>query len=175
MPRISYAQEGTEAEGATEVYASLKAGFGMVPNLVKLVGHSGPVTQAMGTVLDVYFNRLALDARLREIAYLTVTRLNECPYCTGHHTMFAQKAGMSEEEMALLGESGLSSPLFTPAEKAVIRFALETTKHVKASDESLMALKKAFTLPQVVEIAFVVASANFIQRIGKNFDAELEM
>ena len=175
MPRIAYAHEGTEAEGAKMVYANLKAEFSMVPNVVKLLGHSGPATQAMGAVLDMYFNHLALDARIREIAYLTVARFNECPYCIGHHTMFAQKAGLSEVEIALLGEAGLNSPQFTKDEQAVIRFALETTKNVRASDEAISVLQEAFTLPQIAEIAFVVAAGNFIQRIGKNFDAELEM
>jgi hypothetical protein len=45
---------------------------------------------------------------------------------------------------------------------------------VAASDEALAVLQKAFPLSQVVEIAFVVATANFIQRIGKNFGVELE-
>ena len=175
MPKITYAHEGTEAEGATEVYAKLTSGFGMVPNVVKLLGHSGPATQAMGAILDVYFNSLSITPRIREIAYLTVARFNACSYCIGHHTMFGKQAGLSDEEMALLGEQGMQSPKFPEMERAVIRFALETTRDVAASDKAVIALTRAFPLSQVAEIAFVVAAGNFIQRIGKNFGAELEM
>ena len=174
MPRIPYAEKGTEAEGATAVYAKLEAEFGFVPNLLKVLGHSGPATQAMGAVLDNLFHHLSLTPRIREMAYLTVARYNQCAYCVGHHSFFAKQAGMTDEEIALLGESGLSSAQFSESEQAVVRFALETTKNVSASDEAITGLQKAFPLNQIVEIAFVVAAANFIQRIGKNLGVELE-
>ncbi len=174
MPKIHYAEKGTEAEGATPVYAQLESEFGFVPNILKVLGHSGPATQAMGAILDNLFHHLSLTPRIREMAYLTVARYNQCTYCVGHHSFFAKQAGMTDEEIALLGEAGLSSAGFSEGEKAVIRFALETTKNVAASDEAQAELQKAFSLNQVVEIAFVVATANFIQRIGKNFGVELE-
>ena len=174
MPRIPYAEKGTEAEGATDVYAQLEAEFGFVPNLLKVLGHSGPATQAMGGILDKLFHHLSLTPRIREMAYLTVARHNQCTYCVGHHSFFAKQSGMTDEEIALLGESGLTSTLFSEGEQAVIQFALETTKNVAATDEAHTALQKVFPTNQVVEIAFVVATANFIQRIGKNFGIELE-
>lgn len=175
MPRIKYAQEGSEAHDATPVYQQMKKGFGMVPNIVKLVGHSGPVTRAVGAVLNTYFNELQLQPRIREMAYLTVARLNNCQYCQGHHTGMAKQAGMSDEEIALLGPNGFSDSRLGAKEQAVIRFAYETTRDVAASDEAVEALKKHFSLAEIAEIAFVVAAGNFIQRIGKNFGAELEM
>ena len=174
MPKIPYAEKGSEAKGATPVYAQLEAEFGFVPNLLKVLGHSGPATQAMGAVLDNFFHHLSLTPRIREMAYLTVARHNQCTYCVGHHSFFAKQAGMTDEEIALLGESGLSSAEFSDEEKAVIRFALETTKNVSASDDAHAELRKAFPINQIVEIAYVVATANFIQRIGKNFNIEIE-
>ena len=174
MPRIPYAEEGTEAKEATPVYANLKASFGFVPNLLKVLGHSGPATQALGGLLVNYFHHLSLTARLREIAYLTVARSNECAYCIGHHTLIARQAEVSDEEIALLGESGFTNEKFSAAERVVIRFAYETTKYVVASDNTLDELQKHYNPTQIAEIAFVVATANFIQRIGKNFGIELE-
>ena len=174
MPRIPYAEKGTEAKEATAVYTQLEAEFGFVPNLLKVLGHSGPATQAMGVILDNLFHHLSLAPRIREMAYLTVAKYNQCAYCVGHHSFFGKQAGMTDDEIALLGESGLTSAGFSDGEKAVIRFALETTKNVTASDEAHAELQKAFPINQVVEIAFVVATANFIQRIGKNFGVELE-
>ncbi len=174
MPRIPYAEKGTEAEEATAVYAQVEVEFGFVPNLLKVLGHSGPATQAMGAMLDNLFHHLSLTPRIREMAYLTVAKFNQCAYCVGHHSFFGKQAGMTDEEIALLGESGLTSSGFSEGEKAVIRFALETTKNIAASDDTHTELQKAFPLNQVVEIAYVVATANFIQRIGKNFGIELE-
>ncbi len=172
MPRIPYADNGSEAEGATAVYAQLETEFGFVPNLLKVLGHSGPATQVMGAILDNLFHHLSITLRIREMAYLTVARHNQCAYCVGHHSFFAKRAGMTDEEITLLGEAGITSAHFSEGERAVIRFALETTKNVAASEEAHAQLQKAFPTTQVVEIAFVVATANFIQRIGKNFGIE---
>ena len=174
MPRIPYAEEGKQAEGATPVYQTLKERFNMVPNVVKVLGHSGPATQAIGNVLDTLFNRLTISGRVKEIAYLTVARENNCSYCQGHHTMFAKQAGMTQEEIDQLGDHGLDGNILSDSEKAVVKFALETTRQVKSSDEALDDLKNHFSNEEIAEIAVTVASSNYIQRIGKNFDVELE-
>ncbi|MDX6770177.1 MAG: carboxymuconolactone decarboxylase family protein [Elusimicrobiota bacterium] len=175
MPRTTYAHEGQEAPEATPVYQNLKKGFGMVPNVVKLLGHSGPATQALGAVLDVYFNKLSLAPRVREIAYLTVARANGCAYCQGHHVPMGKAAGLTDAQIAQLGPEGFESPEFVEAERAVIRFAYETTKQVAASDAALDGLKKAYSAKEIAELTFVAAAGNFIQRVGKNLGAELEM
>jgi len=45
---------------------------------------------------------------------------------------------------------------------------------VKASDEAMADLKTHFSNQAIAEITFVVASGNFIQRVGKNLGVELE-
>ncbi|PIQ66808.1 MAG: hypothetical protein CO184_01310 [Candidatus Zambryskibacteria bacterium CG_4_9_14_3_um_filter_40_16] len=175
MTRIPYAEEGQEAKGATPVYEKLKGEFKMVPNLVKLVGHSGPATEVMGILLDTYYNKLSLDPKIREVAYLTATHYNKCPYCTVHHSAAGKRAGLTNEQISLTSEEGLSSEVFSEKEKAVIRYSWETTRDVSASDEAIEGLKKNFSLEEISEIAFTVSMANFIQRIGKNFGAEVEM
>ena len=174
MARIPYAEKGQEAEGATPVYQQMEQGLGLVPNVVKLLGHSGPATQAMGTLLDVYFNQLAISAKLREIAYLTVARYNGCAYCQGHHVPAAKQAGLNDSQIDQLDESGFDSGDFSEPERAVIRFAYETTRDVKCSDEAMAALASHFNNQEIAEIAYVVSCANFIQRIGKNLNVELE-
>ena len=174
MARIPYAEKGQEAQGATPVYQQMEQGMGLVPNVVKLVGHSGPVTQAMGTSLDVYFNQLSIDPKLRELAYLTVAKYNGCAYCQGHHVPAGKQAGLTDAQIEQLNESGFNSGDFSDAERAVIRFAYETTRDVKASDEAMDAVKAHYDNQQIAEITFVVACANFIQRVGKNLGVELE-
>ena len=174
MPRIPYAEKGQEAEGATPIYHQMEQGMGVVPNVLKLLGHSGPATQAMGTMLDVYFNQLSITPRIREIAYLTVARLNGCAYCQGHHVPAARQAGLLDSQIEELDESGFDSGDFSDPERAVIRFAYETTRDVKCSDEAMNELNKHFSNQQVAEITYVVACGNFIQRVGRNLDVDLE-
>jgi len=174
MPRIPYAEPGTEAEGATPVYQELEKSFGRVPNLVQLLGHSGPATQALGTVMRIYFQDLSISPRIRELAYLTVARHNGCTYCQSHHRPMAVQAGVPEAKLEKLGPEGFDSEDLDEAERAVVRFAWETSHDVVASDEAVEALRRHFSNTEIAEIAFAVASGNFIQRIGRNFGVELE-
>lgn len=174
MPRLAYAERGQEAEGAKPVYDQLEKDMGLVPNIVKLLGRSGPATQTLGRMLEAYFKELSIDPKLREMAYLTVARHNGCAYCQGHHVPLGRKAGLSEAQIEELDPSGFESDSFTPAERALIRFAYETSRDVEASDAAYEALSSHYGPEEITEIAFVVATANFIQRIGKNLGAELE-
>ncbi len=174
MPRIPYAEEGHEAEGARPFYAAIKEKFGMVPNLVKLVGHSGPATEGLVGLLDVYFSKLTLPVRIREIAYLTAAKANGCAYCTAHHTGIAKKADLTDDQIASLSDVTSARANLTASEAAVVQFAVETTRLVVASEAAHAALREHFSVPMITEIAFVVASANMIQRIGRNFGVTLE-
>jgi len=176
MPRIPYAQPGEENEEATPVYQEIGKSLDGVPNLLKLVGHSGAATRGLGTLLRIYFGELSIPTRLREIAYLTAARHNGCDYCQGHHVPLARQAGLDDAQIERLGPKGFEgqSEGLTDEERAVARFSWETSRDVRASDEAFQALESHYSPLEIAEIAFVVASANFIQRIGRNLDVELE-
>lgn len=174
MPKIAYAHEGQEVPGASPFYAAIKQQFGMVPNVVKLLGHSGPATGALVGLLDVDFARLTLPVRLREIAYLAAAKTNGCAYCQGHHTPLAKKAGLTDVQIASLGDADEAAKVLERAEAAAVRFSIETTRHVVASDAAHSGLREHFAPALIAELAVVVAGANFIQRIGRNFGVELE-
>jgi uncharacterized peroxidase-related enzyme len=174
MPRIPYAEKGQQAEGATATYEQIEKSFGMVPNVVKLLGHSGAATQGMGELLRVYFGELSLSPRIREVAYVTVAKHNGCAYCQGHHVPMLQNAGMGDDQIEVLGEAGFNSERLSAEERAVVRFAWETSHHVKASDAAFEELQKHYDTAQIAELTFVVAMANFVQRVGRNLEVELE-
>ena len=174
MPRTLYATPGTEAPGATPVYEGLKAQMGMVPNVVQLLGHSGPAANGLAGVLDTLFNQLEVDPKLRELAYLVVAKTNQWPYCTGHHTMFASQAGWSDDEIVRIGPGAGTDTIFGPKGQAVAQFAEEVTRNVTASDEAVAAITEQLSPTEVADITFTVAAANLVQRIGKNLGAELE-
>lgn len=174
MPRIPYAEEGQETEGARAVYEAMAGSLRQVPNLVKLLGHSGAATRGLGAVLRTYFEELAIPTDVREIACLTAAHHNGCAYCQAHHEPLARKAGVDPAEIEALDREGLESGALDEPRRAVARFALETTRDVVASDAALDDLKKHLETAQIAEIAFVVGAANMIQRIGRNLGVELE-
>ena len=102
MSRITYVEKAQTSQPAQKVYDQMEQAMGMVPNIVKVVGHSSAATQAMGSVLAQYFSQLSIDVQTREIAYLTVARINGCAYCQGHHEPLAQQQGLTDQQVAHL-------------------------------------------------------------------------
>ena len=114
MPRIPYAEKGTEAEGATVVYAQVRSRIWLCSQFTESAGTFRTRDTSHGRRLGQSLSSFVVSPpRIREMAYLTVARHNQCAYCVGHHTFFAKQAGMTDEEIALLGESGVTRhPLF---------------------------------------------------------------
>src|SRR5260370_28337503 len=90
----------------------------------------------------------AVDRRIKELVYLSVSFANECAYCSASHSASAKKAGITEEELTAL-RTEQDAP-FSP-ERAAIAYARELTRTADASD-TRDALSEHFSSEQIVEI-----------------------
>lgn len=109
----------------------------------------------------------SVDRRTKELAYLTVSMTNECPYCTEAHKPTARKVGISDEEMRAIETQQYQG--FSEPERAVIQYARELTSEADANKTS-DALIRSFNDEQAVEITLVVAMANFTNRLNNGLD-----
>src|SRR6185312_12523427 len=82
-----------------------------------------------------------LDPKLRELAYLKTSQLNQCKYCQHYHGGAARKVGISEAQLEALGNYEQSSA-FSDVEKLVLRFAEQWTRQGKADAEVVSALSQ---------------------------------
>lgn len=67
--------------------------FGFVPNLLKGIAAS-PNALETYMQIDEMFESTSLSPEERQIVLLTVSRLNECEYCTSVHSMLAEKTDL---------------------------------------------------------------------------------
>ena len=83
--------------------------------------------------------------------------------------------GVTDEQIAALTFYE-RSPLFDEKEKAVILFADRVTRAASTMrDADLEALRKWFSEDQIVEMALVVAVANFTNRMNDALKAEPDL
>ena len=88
-----------EATGKTkELFNSVKAKIGTVPNAIKLLAHSPTGLQG---VLQFYgaLSGGTLDAATRERIALAVANVNGCDYCNASHTAIAKSLKLSDDEI----------------------------------------------------------------------------
>ena len=170
MPRIQPVQV-TEAQGKSkQLLESVQKALGMVPNMLKTLGHSPAAlsaylnfSQALGT---------ALNPALREQLSLAIAGANSCNYCASAHTTLGGKAGLDEAEMMnnLLGESADTQT------RAALRFAQSViSKRGLVSDQDIKDVRSAgFGDPQIVEIISVVALNIFTNYLNHVADTEID-
>jgi uncharacterized peroxidase-related enzyme len=155
MSRITIPTVETSAIAAKPFLAAVQAQLGMVPNLMKLIGHS-PAALEGYLALSGALGKGKLNVPLREQIALAVAEHNGCDYCLSAHSYLGEHVARlsgAQISMARLGESA------NPGTQAALTFAgkvLESKGHV--SDADLAALHAAgFGDAEAVEIVVNVA------------------
>src|SRR6056297_709891 len=114
-----------EAEGsAAENLKQIKDRFGMIPNIFAVMAHHPPTLDGFSKLFEAIHEDL--PPRLREIAYLKASTINDCEYCSTHHRKNAQEAGVSEEEIDAIVSGKDES--FEETEQLVLQFADQLTR-----------------------------------------------
>lgn len=124
--------------------------------------HSPHIADGWNSFLGAIRTKSSLADDLREIAICRVAVCNEAAYEWMHHAPLAVKAGVGEEALKVLAEKDLSfgggeeSSGLNEKQWAVLRYADESTRVVKVSDETFGIMKKLFSDQEIVEITATV-------------------
>ena len=121
----------------------------------------------MGNAL---LHRCELDPTLRELAILRVGRLSRAAYEVFQHERIAREVGVTDDKIAALRDATIEAPAFSDNEKAVLRFADDVVRNVKASDKTLKAVEAFLTPGALVEltltIGYYMMVCRFLETIG---------
>lgn len=149
-----------------ETFEKLSSRAGKVPNIFAAMAHRPAV---LNTFLPLYANIVnqgTVEAKYKELAYLRVSMINGCEYCTRAHIASSKRAGVTAEQVAAL-PFYLRSPLFDEKEKATILHADRVTRGaagIRATQ--LQELSKFYDEGQIVELTLVICIANFTNRFN---------
>jgi uncharacterized peroxidase-related enzyme len=155
---------------ARALFDAVQAKAKMVPNIFRIMGHAPRVLEhTLGMDEAIKHD---LDPKLRELAYLTASRINHCGYCEHYHKMFARQAGLNDTQIQKVGLA-LDETVYSELERLVIRFADEWTRQGKASAEVVTSLEKKLSPTQLVVLAATVGLANWTNRFNETFGVQL--
>lgn len=167
MARLSYVEKESATPEQEKILSQLTQKSGKIANIWKLWSHS-PLT--LETFMTFYKTLMkgSLDGKLRELAYIKTSLLNDCAYCAEAHKGVARKIGLTDQQMQEINNYESSSS-FSPAEKLVLKYAEELTRTAKTSDGLLQELKKHLSEEQLVELNLTVGTANLTNRFNMSF------
>ena len=81
---------------------------------------------------------------------------------------------LAEEKIAALRDATIESPAFTDNEKAVLRFADDVVRNVKASDKNLKAVQAFLSPGAVIELTLTVGYYMMVCRLLETTGVEGE-
>jgi alkylhydroperoxidase family enzyme len=114
-----------------------------------------------------------IEARLRELAILTVALATGATYEFNHHWNSALEAGLRREQLEQLADAE-TSDAFDERERAIIRYAREATLSLNVSDKTWSALRRHFSVRETMDVVMAVAWYNAVARILLPMEIELE-
>jgi uncharacterized peroxidase-related enzyme len=155
MSRISIPSVDQSAAASRPLLAAVQQQLGMVPNLMKLAGHS-PAALEGYLSLNGALAKGKLSAQLREQIALTIAEYNGCEYCLSAHTYLGRNVAKLSLEDIETARAGHAEDAKTDA---ALRFAPRIAQsRGRVSDTDLAALRAAgFDEAGVVEIVVTVA------------------
>jgi uncharacterized peroxidase-related enzyme len=72
--------------------------IGFLPNVFKVLAHA-PAVLASYLQNSAALSKTSLSATEKEAIYLATSQVNGCDYCLAAHTVFAGKAGLTQQEI----------------------------------------------------------------------------
>ena len=88
--------------------------------------------------------------------------------------MLGRSAGISEEQLAHLGDDRLPDGLFEESEAAIVRYAQLSTRAIRIDDETYGALAAFFSTQQIMDICLTVGLSNMVNRFHATFLTDLD-
>ncbi len=123
--------------------------------------------RALDLLLSTKKHLNSIDASLKALVEIRVSQINGCAYCVDLHTTEARELGEDQQKLDCLSVWKESS-LFTEVEIAALDWAEIVTNISLASDidGKLESLLKHYTEPEIVDLTFIVAVMNGLNRLA---------
>jgi uncharacterized peroxidase-related enzyme len=155
----------TAAQGELhDLYTAVTQTFGAVPNFIQAMGNSPAF---LGGFLGLYggLSKGSIEAATAERIALAIAQTNTCHYCVSAHTVLAQGAGLSADEISA-ARHGTSADVKAAAAVQFARAVLDNKGQVTAAEVD--AVRHAgYNDGQIAEIIGHVGLNTLLNYFGK--------
>lgn len=147
------------------VYYFTRKRIGKVITPLKITAARMPVAFGMFSgKISQLDKKLSLSPEQTMLVREQVARINVCLFCIDIGRAFTIQQSLNQDKFDAL-EHYATSPLFTPADRAMLDFVSKLTRERQMDRETFDKLKPHFTERQICEIAWVV-STEFYYNMG---------
>ncbi|MDX6684143.1 MAG: hypothetical protein QOF86_271 [Baekduia sp.] len=174
MARVPYPERGDYPAAYLDAYDRMLRERGDPPlNVFAALANMANLVDPLLTFTAEMREGAVIEARLRELAILTVALATGATYEFDHHWNPALDAGLRREQLEDLAGAE-TSDVFDDRERSIVRYAREATLSLKVSDDTWDGLRRHFSLRETMDVVMAVAWYNAVARILLPLEIETE-
>jgi AhpD family alkylhydroperoxidase len=163
MARITYADE-TADPAIAALAAQIRAERdGRIPNIYRMLMNSPPIAQGWLNLLTAVRHQSTLAGKYRELVIIRIAVINGADYERDFHVPIARKEGMTEAQIAAIGDWESSAEFDEPS-RAVLAYTDAMTRDVHVSDAVFAPVKQHFDARTITDLTATVAAYNLVSR-----------
>jgi alkylhydroperoxidase family enzyme len=163
-----------EVENATGKHAEFLGKLKPHLNIFRMLANSESGLKGFVRMGNALLYRCELDPQLRELAIVRVGRLSRAAYEVFQHERIAREVGVTDDKIAALRDATIEAAVFSEHEKAVLRFADDVVRNVKASDKTLKAVQAFLSPGAVIELTLTIGYYMMVCRLLETTGVEGE-
>ena len=170
VPGVSIDQLPAELQ---PLYAAFSGTYGNFGNQVRVMAHSPAALRHICGLMMEWREQGNLPRRAVEVAVVTVSHLNRCPYCVAHHGPVLLDLGLTPEAI-----DGILEPVphgFEPLDVLVRDYArLVIERPWGIRDRVFEDLRGTFSDAQIVELTLRISLCNLFNQLNEAMQIEPE-
>lgn len=170
MARLPYVDLATAPDHVRELLEKLPAQL----NIFRMVANSETTFRPFLGLGTAILASRTFDPKLRELVILQVGKISRGAYEWIQHVPIARACGATNEQILALEQGNLDAGCFDGQEKAVLRFATDACRNVKASKETFNAAAKHLSPGQIVELLMIVGFYRTVAVLTESTDIEID-
>jgi uncharacterized peroxidase-related enzyme len=145
-----------------------------VPNSLYTMSRRPEIMRTLSDLITAIWRTGTVPPGLKPLIGMIASRAAGCRYCQAHEAVDAQMRGVDEQKIAAIWEFE-TSPLFTDAERAALRFARDASVLPNGvTREHFDELREHWDEGEIVEILAVISIFGFLNRWNDSMATELE-
>ena len=142
---------------------------GKLLNLDRMLLNSPAYAQGWNAILGAVRGKLAVPAKLREIAIMSIGVLNKADYEWFQHEGEFLKAGGTREQLAALKNPTAAlndSKHFDEAERAALALTYDMTRNIDVKPATMKRIRAVLPDQQVIELIGTISTYNMVSRFA---------
>lgn len=175
MAIVELLDEHEVPQEVRQLFDAVRSEYGFVPNILRAMAHCPDLLTVFVPLWAQVYQSPTIGPRLRALTALGTAKAQDCTYCVAHMTASARRAGIAEDQIAVVGDLLGTQKVFDGREALILEAADALTRDPDGlTDELRDRLTVEFGSEEIVNIILAIGMYNLTSRFLKALSIDVE-